>query len=107
VSRDSHPDMSRIDVVDPRVVEILRRMSGMDRLRLAHEMWQLTRERLTTFLRSHHPEWDEAELRLRVADWLLNGSVAAFVAPHPALSPEGRGMWGAEGRGLWEPEERG
>ena len=80
-----------IAMVDSRVAAILRNMSGMERLRLAHEMWALTRERLTVFLRSHHPEWDEAELQRRVADWLLHGSLAAFVAPHPALSPEGRG----------------
>jgi hypothetical protein len=86
-------------MVDPRVAEILRRMSGMERLRLAHEMWKLTRDRLTVFLRAHHPEWDEAELQRSVADWLLNGSLAAFVAPHPALSPEGRGMRAPEGRG--------
>jgi len=92
VSEDSIPDMSQISMVEPRVAEILRRMSRMKRLRLSHEMWQLTRERLTTFLRSHHPDWDESELQWRVADWLLQGSLAAFVAPHPALSPEGRGM---------------
>jgi len=91
VSGDSIPDMSHIGMVDPRVAEILRRMPGMERLRLAHEMWVLTRDRLTAFLRSHHPKWDKAELQRRVADWLLHGSVAAFVAPHPALSPEGRG----------------
>jgi Rv0078B-related antitoxin len=73
--------------------------SGMERLRIAHEIWELTRDRLTAFLRSHHPEWDEAELQSRVADWLLHGSMAAFVAPHPALSPEGRGLKNAEGRG--------
>ena len=87
----ANPDMSQIGMVDSRVAEILRHMSEMERLRIAHEMWALTRDRLTAFLRSHHPEWDEAELRRRVADWLLNGSVAAFLAPHPALSPEGRG----------------
>jgi hypothetical protein len=91
VSGNSNPDISQIGMVDPRVVEILRRMSGMERLRLAHEMWQLTRERLTKFLRSHHPEWDEAELQRRVADWLLHGSLAAFLAPHPALTPKERG----------------
>ena len=83
--------MSQIGMVDPRVAEILRRMSGVERLRLAHEMWQLTRERLITFLRTHHPEWDETQLQSRVADWLLHGPLATFVAPHPALSPEGRG----------------
>jgi len=91
VSDDLIRDVSRTDMVDLRVAAILRAKSGMERLRLAHEMWQLTRDRLTAFLRSYHPEWDEAELQRRVADWLLHGSLAAFVAPHPALSPEGRG----------------
>jgi len=91
MSDDLIRDVSRTDMVDLRVAAILRAKSGMERLRLAHEMWQLTRDRLTAFLRSYHPEWDEAELQRRVADWLLHGSLAAFVAPHPALSPEGRG----------------
>ena len=91
MSDDLIRDVSRTDMVDLRVAAILRAKSGMERLRLAHEMWQLTRDRLTAFLRSYHPEWDEAELQRRVADWLLHGSLAALVAPHPALSPEGRG----------------
>ena len=91
MSDDIIRDVSRTDMVDLRVAAILRAKSGMERLRLAHEMWQLTRDRLTAFLRSYHPEWDEAELQRRVADWLLHGSLTAFVAPHPALSPEGRG----------------
>ena len=91
MSDDLIRDVSRTDMVDLRVAAILRAKSGMERLRLAHEMWQLTRDRLTAFLRSYHPEWDEAELQRRVADWLLHGSLAAFVAPHPALFPEGRG----------------
>jgi hypothetical protein len=86
-------------MVDARVAAILRAKSGMERLRLAHEIWKLTRGRLTEFLKALHPQWDEAELQRKVADWLLNGSPAAFVAPHPALSPEGRGMEDGEGRG--------
>jgi hypothetical protein len=91
VSDDLNRDVSRTDMIDAQVAAILRAKSGMERLRLAHEMWELTRDRLTAFLRSYHPEWDKAELQRRVADWLLHGSLAAFVAPHHALSPEGRG----------------
>jgi hypothetical protein len=43
-------------------------MSGMERLRLGHEIWTLTRNRLTEFLRALHPEWNDAELRSSVAD---------------------------------------
>ena len=99
MSGDLNRILSQIDMVDPRVATILRAMSGMERLRLAHDLWELTRDRLAAFLRSYHPEWDKAELQRRVADWLLHGSLAAFTAPHPALSPEGRGMRGPEERG--------
>ena len=99
MSDDLIRDVSRTDMVDSRVAAILRAKSGMERLRLAHEQWELTRDRLTAFLRSYHPEGDKAELQWHVADWLLQGSLAAFVAPHPALSPEGRGMRGPEERG--------
>jgi len=98
MSGDPNPGISQIAMLDSRVVEILRRMSGMERFRIAHEMWALTRDRLTAFLRSHHPDWAEAELQRSVAHWLLHGSMAAFVVPHPALSPEGRGMRGPEER---------
>ena len=107
MSGDLNRILSQIDMVDPRVATILRAMSGMERLPLAHDLWELMRDRLTTFLRSYHPEWDKAELQRHVADWLLHGSLAAFTAPHPALSPEGRGTRNAEGRGMLGPEERG
>ena len=66
--------VSRTDMVHPLVAAILRRKSGIERLRLAHEEWALTRDRLTAFLTSRHPEWDAAEVGRQVAKRLLGGS---------------------------------
>jgi hypothetical protein len=61
------PDPSRIEVVDPRVAAVLRAKSGMERLRLAHEAWELARDRLTAFLAARHPGSDQQAIRKLVA----------------------------------------
>ena len=61
----------RIEAVDPAVARALRAMSGMERLRLGHETWELTRDRLAAYLASRHPEWSPAEIRRQVARRLL------------------------------------
>jgi hypothetical protein len=53
--------------LDPEVVKILRGKSGMERLRLAHEAWELARDRLTAFFRSRHPDWTPERVRQEVA----------------------------------------
>ena len=60
-------DPRRIEVVDDNVARILRGMSGMYRLRLAHEAWDLARQRLTAFVSANHPEWNVEEVRKEVA----------------------------------------
>ena len=61
------PDFRQIEIVDPDVARVLRDKSGMERLRLAHEAWELARDRLTAFLSARHPEWDREEVRKQVA----------------------------------------
>ena len=67
-------DPRRIEAVDDNVARILRRMSGMDRLRLAHESWNLARQRLTAFLSAKHPHWSVEEVRKEVAKRLAHES---------------------------------
>lgn len=49
-------------------------MSGVDRLRLAHEAWDLVRQRLTAFLSAKHPDWSVEEVRKEVAKRLAHES---------------------------------
>jgi hypothetical protein len=57
----------RIERLDPEVARVLRGKSGMERLRLAHEAWELTRDRLTAFLAARHPDWPPERIRHEVA----------------------------------------
>lgn len=57
----------RIERLHPEVARILRGKSGMERLRFAHEAWELARDRLTAFVRAKHPDWDPDDIRHEVA----------------------------------------
>jgi hypothetical protein len=67
--------MARIEAVHPEVARALRAMSGMERLRLAHETWELTRERLAAYLAARHPDWRQDEIEKEVARRLLGDDV--------------------------------
>ena len=56
-----------VERLDPEVARILRGKSGMERLRLAHEAWELARDRLTAFVRARHPDWSPDQIRHEVA----------------------------------------
>ncbi len=68
------PDLSALEVVHPRVATALRAKSGSERLRLAHESWELARERLSAFFAATHPDWDAARIARGVARRLLGDS---------------------------------
>ena len=65
----NHPRVApgRIEVLDPEVARVLRSKSGMERLRIAHEAWELARERLMVFMRVRRPEWTEEQIGQEVA----------------------------------------
>jgi hypothetical protein len=67
-------DLQRLDIVDTEVARVLRAKSGMERLRLAHEAWELARERLTAFLSAEHPDWEQEAVRREVAKRLSRES---------------------------------
>ena len=56
-----------IERLDAEVVRILRGKSGMERLKLAHEAWELARDRLTAFVRAQHPDWAGDQVQREVA----------------------------------------
>jgi hypothetical protein len=63
--------VKQIEAVDPVVARALRAMSGMERLRLGHECWETTRDRLAAYFAFRHPEWPPEEIRRQVALRLL------------------------------------
>ena len=67
-------DPRRIEVVDEEVARVLRAKSGMERLRLAHEAWELARERLMAFVSARNPQWSKEEVVKEVAKRLAHES---------------------------------
>lgn len=67
-------DDGQIEVLDAAMARVLRAKSGPERLRMAHEMWVLTRDRLAAYLRFRQPDWDEARVRREVARRLSGGA---------------------------------
>ncbi len=74
MSDDLIRDVSRTNMVDLRVAAILRAKSGMERLRLAHEAWELAHARLSAFLAARHPEWEKQQVQTAVAKRLSRDS---------------------------------
>lgn len=67
-------DLAGIEVVHPTVARILRSKSGADRLRLAHEAWELAGQRLGLFLATRHPDWGPERVGREVARRFLHDS---------------------------------
>ena len=67
-------EVGRIEVVDWDVAVVLRRKSGPERLRLAHEAWELARDRLAAFLGARHPQLGREEVQRQVAGRLARES---------------------------------
>ena len=65
-------DVGRIESVDREMANVFRAKSGVERLRIAHEAWELARDRLAAFFRARHPELHEEEVRKLVAKRLAH-----------------------------------
>jgi len=61
------PDVSAVTAVSFEIASILREKSGAERLRLAHEAWEVAHERPTAFLAATHPESNTSTVRREVA----------------------------------------
>jgi hypothetical protein len=66
------PTVERVEAVHPEVARALRAKSGMERLRLAHETWEMVRDRLAAYLAARHPDWRREEIQRHVARRLLS-----------------------------------
>jgi hypothetical protein len=60
----SESERDWVEGVDPQVARALRRLWGMERLRLAHEASELACERLAAYFAALHPAWSREEIPL-------------------------------------------
>lgn len=61
----------RIEILDPHVIDVLRRKTTVERLKMAFQANRLVRERLMAHLQHEHPESDDAEIAREVARRVL------------------------------------
>lgn len=55
-----------IELLDPQVVESLRRLTPGEKLQRAFAMWDFARSVMIASIRQDHPEWNAAEIQAEV-----------------------------------------
>ena len=73
-SRFSRLDPRRIEVIDDRVAEILRRKEPWERLAAAFAANRTMRLRIEGALRTWHPEWSDEKIRREVVRRMTRGA---------------------------------
>ena len=58
-------------------IEVYRGMSGMERLKIAFEMWEMALEQVRSSERSLHPELSGEEMERRVRKRMTDGAVGS------------------------------
>jgi hypothetical protein len=70
----NRPKTPSIEVVHPRVAEMLRAKTPAQRLALAWEANRFARELIATALANQHPDWTQSEIQAEVARRMLGGA---------------------------------
>lgn len=66
--------MNRIEAVDNVMGKILKQKSPLERLEIAFGLWRSARKQLFFYLRSLHPDWDDAKLHKEVVKRISHGA---------------------------------
>jgi hypothetical protein len=48
------------------MIEVYRKKSPMERIKIASEMWESARQQISAILRSLHPDWQEVQINKEV-----------------------------------------
>ncbi len=67
-------DPMRIEVLDEKVAEILRRKKPYERIQMVLQANRTARAIVETSLRSRHTDWDDAQFKREVARRMLSGA---------------------------------
>ena len=69
-----------VRLLDATTIDVLRQMTGAERLAVANRMFQIVRDDLASSLRAQHPDWSDDRLQREVGRRILDG-----VEPPPTL----------------------
>jgi 2-polyprenyl-6-methoxyphenol hydroxylase-like FAD-dependent oxidoreductase len=68
------PRIRAIEIVDDRVVEILRSKTPAERLAIADGMWSFARQMIRAIQAREHPDWSQGEIDREVARRMSHGA---------------------------------
>lgn len=68
-------DRGQIEVIDATMATVLMAKTPVERLHIAFEIWESTRQLLTGYLQQLHPDWDDKTVQQQVAKRLSHGAV--------------------------------
>ena len=72
---ERHTNHNLFDVPDPVMVEVLRKKTPQERVKIASDMWDSAMEQISAVVRSLHPAWDKEKVRKEVIRRLTHESI--------------------------------
>jgi len=67
-------ELSRIEVIDDVMCDVLKKKTSFERLKIAFGLWSSAKTQLFNNLQSLHPEWDEDKIRQEVVRRISHGA---------------------------------
>ena len=64
----------KIEVMDDEMAKVMRTKSYAERLQIANDMYFDAREMLVHYLRSKHPDWDDARVNREASRRMSHGA---------------------------------
>jgi hypothetical protein len=64
-----------IEVIDDATAQMIRAKTGVERLRIASDMYSRARQMILLHLRAEHSDWDEDRIRREAARRLSHGAI--------------------------------
>ena len=68
-------DIRNIEVLDDRMIEVLKTKTPQQRLAIAFGMWSSAKKQLTSYLRGRYLDWDEKKIHQEVVKRLSHGTI--------------------------------
>ena len=67
-------ELSRIEVIDDVMCDILKKKTSLERLKIAFGLWRSAKTQLFNYIQSQHPEWDEEKIRQEIVRRISHGA---------------------------------
>jgi hypothetical protein len=66
---------SVVEMMDPMMIEVLRKKTPQERLAIASGMWESARAIIRGAVRQQHPDWSEEQINQEIARRVSHGRV--------------------------------